>query len=333
MPFTFYKYCDLPVIDGSSIGGYVSINRFRDAIAAMQYLAVPYSPLLRLKLVANSTSPPALAFKPFQKHGRADGFTVDRDQMRRVWPAFGRHGGAWERVLVGGHGVDRERDTGWQWSTTDSALTLPPHRISEGKFIRDTEWDTLSDWLLTIVRLIATAPAGGQDENDFEGGFNQSPEDAVLDFKPAGHVAGGVLRFLYAAAKFEYTISFLADFDRDDKWLIGLRLWGAIWRDVEQGIEGPHERQIIYEVPMPLRLPELQGKPPERRSLKFTDNNEWAIREASSFLKQALRRAVDAIPMIVMPPQRVVRLLCPIRYGDEAILLCPCWDGCLHDDR
>lgn len=333
MPFTFYKYCDLPVIDGASIGGYVSINRFRDASAAMQYLAVPYSPLLRLNLVENPASPSALSFRLFQNHGRSEGFTVDGDQMRRVWPAFGRHGGAWERVLVDKHGIDSDLGTGWLWSTADSALTLPPHRISEGKFIRDTEWGILGNWISIIVRLIATAPAGVQADDDFAGDRNQSQDAPIGAVKPAGHVAGAVLRFYYAAAKFEYTISFLADFDRDDKWLIGLRLWGAIWRDVERGIKGPHERQLIYEGSMALRLPEKQGKPPDSGPLKFIDDNEWAIRDASTFLKQALRRAVDAFPTIVMPPQRVVRLLCPIRYGDEAISVCPCWEGCLHDDR
>lgn len=204
---------------------YFSDNVFDSAIRAKEYLAIPYEPLYRI------------AITPYKNNYNTiweafEGSTIDQTK-RRVWAAFGRHGGAWEKVtkqqfleneknLQKGKGV-----YAGTWSI-DKILYTGGYIEEYCHFRKPTEHNLILNLLKRFLKNYSRR-GENQEFGEIKEGFQWKIRDDFL---------GGI--FYWVANQFKYTISVLVK--AHEKFYNGLKFWGVFWKD------GDNKRKVYKPV-------------------------------------------------------------------------------------
>ncbi|MBM3957664.1 MAG: hypothetical protein FJ313_06385, partial [Gemmatimonadetes bacterium] len=175
-----YKY--LPRKPGSVIGDgtsqkYFSESAFASSLEASQYLSVPYEPAYRVKI-------DDLWLEP-DEEGLWEVFagSATRETRRRVWAAFGLHGGAWERVtskqFLGETEMEHRREGyAGRWSV-DCILPTGGFIGEYSSFLLPTEHDFLASLLTRFLRQHKSRGEAGEF-GEFKEGFQwKVPDDLV----------------------------------------------------------------------------------------------------------------------------------------------------------
>lgn len=219
-----YKYLRSQVAPSPDIDGYVTPVRFIFAEHATQYTAIPYSPIIRIETDTSLAKDKLIDFRP-------DGCTEINGQVRRAWPAFDLHGGAWELRLHTGIGWSPSSDSSTGWTIREPSLNprIPPLRM--GRFVRDSEWQTYFAAVRALASAIYQSILNSDIALDQTANRNPDPLENPSAFKIIPGLVGAAIRLQPAKSKYQLCISYLAISDRAGRTLKGLRLFGAAWRD------------------------------------------------------------------------------------------------------
>jgi len=192
---------------------YFTNNAFESAVEAKEYLAVPYEPLYRVKITLHRTN--------HHNFGEVFEGSITNQTKRRIWSAFGLHGGAWEMVtkqqfLDETAGTIKETSYAGNWSI-DKVLFTGGYIEEYSSFRKAIEHDSI---LSLLKQFLQSYKKRGEDGEfgEFKEGFQWKIPDDFL---------GGI--FYWRIDQFEYTISVLIKAHEDG--YSGIKLWGVFWKD------------------------------------------------------------------------------------------------------
>ena len=142
-----YKY--FPRKPGGIVGNgrnqkYFTENAFESAVEAKEYLAIPYEPLYRVIV-----NPYGTYHNNFWEVFEG---SITSQRKRRVWAAFGLHGGAWEMVtkqqfLEENEGSQRRTGTHAGFWSIDKVLYTGGHIDEYSCFRKATEHNLILNLL------------------------------------------------------------------------------------------------------------------------------------------------------------------------------------------
>lgn len=192
---------------------YFTENMFESAIEAKEYLAIPYEPLYRVKI-----TPHRAYHNNFWEVFEG---SITSQTKRRIWAAFGLHGGAWEMVTKQQFLEETEEtiegaNYAGCWSI-DKVLFTGGHIEEYSFFKKATEHDSMLDLLKQFLQHYKERGEAGRF-GEFKEGFQWKIPDDFL---------GGI--FYWRLGSFEYTISVLVK--TSEEFYNGIKLWGVFWED------------------------------------------------------------------------------------------------------
>lgn len=224
-----------------SKGTYLTNFRSDSEIEASNFLAIPYRPLFRYSIKR------LLPLKTLLlDYGRGT-------LRRRIWAAFGKHGGAWEfqskanfvppgaRAAItdgGRYRFNREYPNG---GISDEFATFVP------------DWDTLHGAISTYT-IVAGAIRSGSVRSEISRAEAGNVES--MDVKIPEDFPGGVV--YWTRGDVEFTVSFLIQ--KNEKYDVAVRLWGSVWHDE---IRSTAIRRHFVE-PIVTTVPGIAGIPLDR---------------------------------------------------------------------
>lgn len=193
---------------------YFTENAFESAVEAKEFLAIPYEPLYRIIISPHAT----YRDNPWEVFEGS----VRSETKRRVWAAFGRHGGAWEMVTKQQFSERNENNQGRTrayagfWSI-DKILYTGGYIEEYSCFKKATEHNIMLNLLKQFLQNYKKRGDAG-DFGETKEGFQWKIPDEFL---------GGI--FYWVLRPFEYTISVLVK--TQEEFYNGVRFWGIFWED------------------------------------------------------------------------------------------------------
>lgn len=195
---------------------YFTSDPFDSSLKAKEFLSIPYEPFYQLQII------PQIDDIWNDLWEEIDGGKGEK--IRRVWAAFGLHGGAWEMVTskIFSEGSDKTSlgltDAG-RWSI-NKTLYSGGYKEKYSTFIEPTEHGKLLDLLKEFLIEYT------QDGNN---GNLKAPEKGNFKWKIYDDVLGGAQYWRDLDSCIEYTISVLIK--EHENIYNGIKLWGAFWKD------------------------------------------------------------------------------------------------------
>ena len=180
---------------------------------AMAYNAIPYEPIYRTKILLKNNNDSNFG-DPFPDE-------VPQSKIRKVWAAFGLHGGGYEMIDKGIYVPIEDPtiihpDHAGSWAI-DKELSTGGYRDEYATFIKKTT--TIHGKLYQLLQEVLT-----KFKNTL---LERGDPKRDVKFKMLEDILGGSI--YYKINDFEYTISILAK--ANEFVCNGLRIWGVFWQD------------------------------------------------------------------------------------------------------
>lgn len=213
MIYKYFPRKPICIIGNGSEQKYFTENVFQSAVEVKGYLAIPYDPLYRVKIAPHKVHQDDL-WEVFEDN-------IYQDQKkRRVWAAFGLHGGAWEMVTSQqfSEGNIEVANYAGSWYI-DKVLFTGGYVEEYSSFKKATEHDSMLNLLKQFLQNYKIRGDRGE--------FAESKEN--FQWKIPDDFIGGI--FYFRLQPFEYTISVLVK--KCDDIYNGVKLWGTFWKDNE----------------------------------------------------------------------------------------------------
>jgi hypothetical protein len=211
MIYKYFPKKPVGIIGNDQEQKYFTCNAFESAVIAKEYLAIPYEPLYRVKIIPNRSKDDIWE--------KFEGSNITNEKKRRTWAAFGLHGGAWEMItkqkFLEKSQKTKKTNCAGCWSI-DKVLFTGGYIEEYSSFKKATEHDSMFNLLKRFLRFYKSRG----DNGEFEGkeGFQWKVPDDFL---------GGI--FYWRLNQFEYTVSVLIK--ANEEIYSGIKLWGVFWKD------------------------------------------------------------------------------------------------------
>ncbi len=248
------------------IGGgrphYFTKKELESSVEAKEYNAIPYEPLYRIKITPSER----IHWEEFE------GGQIER----RVWAAFGRHGGGWEMKTGQQFLMETQKQTenncyAGCW-ILDKQLISGGYREEYGSF---TDNGMKHGLILNLLEEIFKTYSDKGDSGDLK---HREKSKGTFQWKIPDDSIGGIL--YWKMKDLEYTISVLIK--SCENVYNGLKFWGVFWKD-----NSNNNKRELYK-PVEVVIP---GFP------LFTDNDIKS--NNMSWFKEVLHKGFDDIGEIL----------------------------------